>query len=65
MIQINGHWENVDSLQDISKIIREYYNRELADRIDALIDDIEYYRKEYYELEDVIEGIRMLVGQNL
>ena len=37
MIRINGHWESVSSLQDVSKIIREYYNRELADEMDKLI----------------------------
>lgn len=39
MKYIEGHWETVDSLRDISRIIREYYNRELADEMDALIDE--------------------------
>lgn len=38
MIRINGHWETVTSLQDVARIIREYYNRELADEMDKLID---------------------------
>ena len=38
MLRINGHWESVSSLQDISKIIREYYNCELADEMDKLIE---------------------------
>lgn len=38
MLRINGHWESVSSLKDISKIIREYYNRELADEMDNLIE---------------------------
>lgn len=37
MLQINGHWETVDSLRDISKIIREHYNYELANEMDKLI----------------------------
>ena len=37
MILINGNWEQVKDLQDVSKIIREYYNYELADKIDKLI----------------------------
>ena len=38
MLRINGHWEIVSSLQDVAKIIREYYNRELADEMDKLIE---------------------------
>lgn len=37
MILINNNWESTGSLQDISKIIREYYNYELADVLDGLI----------------------------
>lgn len=37
MMYIEGHWENVDTLSDISKIIREYYNYELADKMDGLL----------------------------
>ena len=38
MLRINGHWEAVSSLQDVSKIITEYYNHELADELDKLIE---------------------------
>ena len=38
MMNIEGHWETVTSLQDVARIIREYYNRELADEMDALIE---------------------------
>lgn len=38
MLLINGFWEKVETLQDISKIIREHYNRELADELDELIE---------------------------
>lgn len=38
MLRINGHWEIVDSLRDIANIIREYYNHELADEMDKLIE---------------------------
>lgn len=37
MKYIEGHWETIDSFEDISRIIREYYNRELADELDKLI----------------------------
>ena len=37
MIRIEGHWETLDTLEDVSRVIREYYNRELADELDELI----------------------------
>jgi hypothetical protein len=40
MMHIEGHWETVESLADVSRIIREYYNRELADKMDGLLDDL-------------------------
>lgn len=52
MMHINGHWEAVTSLRDISKIIREYYNSELADEMDELIeiqeDEIFELRQDLY-----------------
>lgn len=67
MMNIEGHWETVNSLEDVSKIIREYYNHELADKMDELIEEIKptdcHYDDSYVEeLEDVIEQIRNLVG---
>lgn len=41
MIYIDGHWESVYGLPDISRIIREYYNPELANELDELIEEIE------------------------
>lgn len=38
MMYIEKHWETIDSLQDIARIIREYYNRDLADEMDKLIE---------------------------
>lgn len=38
MMNIEGHWETIDDLRDVSRIIREYYNRDLADEIDRLIE---------------------------
>ena len=64
MLHIEEHWETVDSLRDVSRIIREYYNTELADEIDSLIDEYEAqekYEKQVRELEDVIDQIRGLV----
>lgn len=62
MLHIEGHWETVDSLRDVSRIIREYYNSELADKMDSLIDEEEEnYSQQVYELENIIERIRDLV----
>lgn len=38
MMYIEKHWETIYDLRDISRIIREYYNRELADEMDKLIE---------------------------
>lgn len=38
MILINDCWENVETLEDVSRVVREYYNRELADEMDDLIN---------------------------
>lgn len=43
MIRIEGHWETLDTLEDVSRVIREYYNRELADELDKLIEEQEGY----------------------
>ena len=64
MMYIEGHWETVDTLSDISRIVREYYNYELADKMDELlvstkISDYELERLE--ELEMVMQQIRDLV----
>lgn len=64
MIHIEGRWETVDNLRDVSRIIRECYNSELADKMDSLIDEEEAqekYEKQVRELEDVIDQIRGLV----
>ena len=68
MMYIEGHWEFVNSLSDISRIIREYYNYELADKMDELIPDVDYSDNEDFydrqrleELEEIIQEIRGLV----
>lgn len=48
MILINDNWERVDDLQDISNIIREYYNSTLADKLDELLDA--YEDDNYWEI---------------
>lgn len=49
MVLINDNWEPVESLHDISKIIREKFSVELADELDSLIP--EYTDDEYEDLQ--------------
>lgn len=49
MVLVNDNWEKICDLQDISKIIRENYNRDLADELDKLIP--KHTDEEYEELE--------------
>ena len=54
MILVNDNWEQIYDLQDISKIIREYYNRDLADELDKLIP--EHTDEEYEGLQWDYDG---------
>lgn len=40
MMRINNHWEKVDTWQDVIRVVREYYNEDLADRAEELIYDL-------------------------
>ena len=65
MMKIEGHWEVIQNLHDVSRIIREYYNYELADKLDNLILEFEenQVNTSYVEeLEETIDAIRALVG---
>ena len=59
MTYIEKHWEKIDDLRDISRILREYYNRELADELDKLIDEQEAYiddlKNEIINLDNLLE----------
>lgn len=57
MILVNGYWEQIYDLQDISKIIRENYNRDLADELDRLIP--QYTDDDYLELNDKYEKVKI------
>lgn len=55
MMYIEGHWETVDTLEDAARIIDEYYNVELADRMRVLIDQlVDAFNNKIEELEDQI-----------
>lgn len=65
MIKVNDYWENADTLEDISGIIREHYNPELADIMDGLLcrinDSSENNINRLNELEEIIENVKDLV----
>lgn len=66
MILVNGVWENSDTLYDISEIIRTHYNRELANRLDELIEDVEWQQSQAERaerLEYILEEIGALASQ--
>lgn len=59
MIRIEGHWETLDTLEDVSRVIREYYNRELADELDIFIEEQKEYivdlKNEIINLDNILE----------
>lgn len=59
MMCIEGHWETIDNLRDVARVVREYYNRELADEIDNLIDiqeeEIKTLENDIINLENYLE----------
>lgn len=64
MMYIEGHWETVDSLDDVVRVIGEYYNYELADKMKELMESIivaNDERERLDELEMVVQQIRDLV----
>lgn len=62
MILVNDNWEQIYDLQDVSKIIRENYNRDLADELDRLIpehtdEEYEGLKDELWEKENIIDDL--------
>ena len=62
MILVNDNWEQISDLQDVSKIIRENYNRDLADELDKLIpehtdEEYEGLNDELWEKENIIDDL--------
>lgn len=55
MMYINGHWEDINTLEDIARVIREYYNPELADEMELQIERmVDAFNNKIEELEDQI-----------
>lgn len=69
MVLVNDNWEQVNNFEDISNIIREHYNYDLADELDKLIrtipehPDWEYYEVKY-DLEEVEWAFSELIDEN-
>ena len=62
MILVNDNWEQIHDLQDVSKIIKEYYNRDLSDELDKLIpehtdEEYEGLKEELWDKENIIDGL--------
>ena len=62
MILVNDNWEQIYDLQDVSKIIRENYNRDLADELDKLIpehtdEEYEDLKEELWDKENIIDDL--------
>lgn len=66
MVFINGQWEDIENLDDVSRIIRESFNTDLADAMDKLLaeaeqknnnleNDLDELDGEIYDLQDTIE----------
>ena len=58
---INGHWETINNVHDISRIVREYYNSELANELDNLIETQE---DEIKRLEELTEELDWAASNN-
>jgi hypothetical protein len=53
---IEGHWEDVKTLEDVARVVREYYNAELADEMLGLIDQlVDGFNNKIEYLEEEVE----------
>lgn len=66
MVLINDNWEEVRDLEDVSKIIREYFSEDLSDEMDKMIPEHtdEEYRDLEWQLEDRNGEITSLEDEN-
>lgn len=66
MVLINDNWEEVKDLEDVSKIIREYFNEDLAYEMDKMIPEHtdEEYRNLEWQLEEKDGDITSLEDEN-
>lgn len=66
MVLINDNWEEIRDLEDVSKIIREYFNEDLAYEMDKMIPEHtdEEYRDLEWQLEEKDGDITSLKDKN-
>ena len=66
MVLINDNWEEIRDLEDVSKIIREYFNEDLAYEMDKMIPEHtdEEYRDLEWQLEEKDGDITSLKDEN-
>lgn len=66
MVLINDNGEEVRDLEDVSKIIREYFNEDLAYEMDKMIPEHtdEEYRDLEWQLEEKDGDITSLKDEN-
>lgn len=66
MVLIDDNWEEVRDLEDVSKIIREYFNEDLADEMDKMIPEHtdEEYQSLKWDLEEKDSKIASLEDEN-
>lgn len=64
MVFINSHWENVENLDDVSRIIRESFNTDLADAMDKLLTKMEQKSDSLEEvLGDEIDDLHDIINE--
>lgn len=65
MVLVNGNWYFVEDMNDVSKLIRENYNDELADKLDEIFEeeinelkgDKEELQIEIWDLKDEVSDL--------
>ena len=70
MILVENNWETVKDLHDVSRIIREYYNSNLADEMDKVIkqttqkfsdEDCYCIKNEFDEIQGRVESLKEMI----
>lgn len=64
MILINDIWIQVYDFQDVSNVIRKYYNRDLADALDEIVKESEaIIDEEKNDLRQEIDDLIYCIGE--
>ena len=54
MVLINDTWVQINDFEDVSSVIREYYNEDLADTLDELVKKNEVMISELEEKKEAL-----------